>query len=819
MKIDAADAYSIMGVANNAILSKTGSITICFSVENPEPYTLDINALHHRHQELERAWRTLPDGAMVHKQDVFLKRKYDPSEHMKGKTYLERSDMRHFRDRLYMEHHCILGFVCPHLDSFAAAYVQNPLAYRKHLTHKDGATLRDFLVRVQEAVYIIRNLPDTHVRSLEEGELKQYLFMYTNGFTDAGIQDISFAEKTFIGESQAYLFCITDENYLPQQLPVCVTDDTLPISNSNLHMALLEKIGVHLPYNHCYNQIIYCEGHSKLKQDLKRRVIHFGQHRKVDKEVEQTYHRLDEMQTEVINTQVMLCRAHFSLMVWDQEPAELEKAKDKVREVLKMRDFQYYDPKFEWFKHIFLGTVLGCCNKLDPSLFFLTDTGVANTLFINYSVFRDDPAGALFCDRIFQKPLRKDIWDEGKKRISARNALMFSATGGGKSATTASLIESDIIDGTIPIVVEFGKSFLNLSRVYADIAIHIDYDGVRPLGINPFYIKDKSELTPEKIKSLTVMVLKFWREKVIRESTLQAVSLTKIIKDYYSHVESGHSFQGFYLFLKDSYAEIIERQQIPAEYFNLESFLHICSEFMPGGIYESVCCPSAAKGDYEDIIRNKQLVIFELTQVKKDPFLVSVLLAVIIDTVENKILVDRSKRGKLYLDEYGETSAIKDNFTGEHVHSTVAYYFQKFRKENAAIYAILQTPDQLPPSPDTDGILANTPLIYVLPTNEKVYASVIAACHIKNPTHINLMKSIKNNFSGPRPYAEVFIRFGEQHATVVRLEFSREKLAVFQTDGPDWSFLEKAYALSGSMEQAVNQLIEYKYPANDKVYI
>lgn len=40
-------------------------------------------------------------------------------------------------------------------------------------------------------------------------------------------------------------------------------------------------------------------------------------------------------------------------------------------------------------------------------------------------------------------------------------------------------------------------------------------------------------------------------------------------------------------------------------------------------------------------------IVFELTKIKKDPFLISVIMTILFDTIENKILSDRSVRGML----------------------------------------------------------------------------------------------------------------------------------------------------------------------------
>lgn len=77
------------------------------------------------------------------------------------------------------------------------------------------------------------------------------------------------------------------------------------------------------------------------------------------------------------------------------------------------------------------------------------------------------------------------------------------------------------------------------------------------------------------------------------------------------------------------------------EYFDIDSFLHVCSEFMPGGFYENVCKPSPLEND----MQNRDFIVFELTKIKKDPFLISVIMTILFDTIENKILSDRSVRG------------------------------------------------------------------------------------------------------------------------------------------------------------------------------
>ena len=332
-----------------------------------------------------------------------------------------------------------------------------------------------------------------------------------------------------------------------------------------------------------------------------------------------------------------------------------------------------------------------------------------------------------------------------------------------------------------------------------------------PLGINPFYIKDATELTPDKIKTLSTIVLKYWRQPIMNVDNNQYVAIQKIIRDYYKNVSAPHNFSSFYNFVKENFDEIIKRLELPEKYFDVQSFLHVCSEFMPNGIYENVCAPSE---ETERLIRDNDFIVFELTAIKKDPFLISIIMTALFDTIENKILSDRSTKGILIFDEYAETQSLRDMFSGDDIHSTVAYAYQKFRKENGAIYTIVQSPVQLPKNEHTLGIIANTQLLYVLPTTETVYDAIIESFSMKNQAHINLMKSISWDYECKRPYNEVFIRFMDKYAVAHKIEFSNEKKLTFQTDGEKWNAIQKLYSEHGDFPRSI---YEYMLQENEQV--
>lgn len=804
MKISATAAYCILDVVGGAILTKNGNITIPFLLEMPEAYSLDESEIEERHREFFRAFQYIRLG-FIHKQDIFLRRKFIPDHVIKGDSYIQRSERRYFTNREYLHHFCILSFTLSGLQSLEKSYQENPLSYKENLTKGDRDKLSDFLDNVESACSIIRNIKDTNILPLNVADIKRHIFRYVNGFhNDEGLRDIQFSDRLRIGSKAGLFFAVCDEKYLPERLKTHITDTTLQDANSHLYMAMLEKLGIHLQCSHVINQIWQFAGNS-YREELSNRVKDFGRWQGFDKILANRHEELTKYENQILNEENVLCRTHFNIMLLEEDDQILSKCTDQVKGIFTNAGFKYYIPSYEGLYNMFVGSIIGRENNLDPGYLFLTDLHSSLCLNINYTNFKNDPEGILFNDRLFQIPLRKDIWDAKKKRVPARNSIIVASTGGGKSVTSLNIVQQLIERNDKVIIVEFGKSFYQLSQLYPDRSLHVDYDGSSPLGINPFFVEGK-EPDNEKIRTLVDLILKFWRTKSIMEDTKQVVSLTKIIRQYYEDVKDNHSFPDFYNYVKKEGTGLYERLNILPEYFDLESFLHVCSEFMPGGFYENVCKHSPLENE----IRKRDFIVFELTKIKKDPFLVSIIMTILFDTIESKILSDRSVRGTLVFDEYAESQAIKDTFSGADIHSTVAFCYQKLRKENGAVTTIIQSPAQLPDNEFTKGIIANTQILYVLPANEIVYDQTVESFHIKNTSHINLMKSIRNDFTGSRPHSEVFIRFMDNYATVLRLELSPEKLLAFQTDGEKWNKLQDLYKESGSIETAIENYKQSK---------
>lgn len=787
----------IMG--DGAMLGQSGSLTVSFRLTEPECYSLSPEDIDRRNLMLEEAFRFLPDGSYVHKQDIFLKRSYSPE---KAGSFLSRADARHFAGRTYLEHTCLMHFTFASLETLEKAYAASPVRYREELHRNDEQKLKDFLEGVENAMSIIRNIPNVSVRQLDGTEMVELMGEYTNLFGGKReTRDMRFSSTMSIGEEKVKYYSICDEAHLPEGIiSSCVRDYSLPKAGSELFHTPLESLGVYLPCNHIVNQVIFFEGDKKLRARVNSNIDVYKKNSSIRKSIESEYRKLDEVRNEIMEENTLLVRTYFSLCFFDRDEKELENAEKKIRECLNLAGFGYYIPSFEHLAAAHLASVPGQVNCLPGEYMFLSTLSVSLCLFLACSTLRSDAEGIQLQDRLYRIPIKKDIWDAGKRRADARNGMIIAGSGGGKSTFaenfTYQLLEQDY---TV-VVVEFGKSFSQLCKLYPKESLHVDYDGKTPLGINPFDLQGRRPDNTD-LETISGIVQRYWKHMFTGKEPERETALNLFIEDYYEQPGKEHNFVGFYNHVKQNYPDILERKNIPEKYFELSSFLLNCGEFLPGKRYENV-----TKDTKEDFLA-KKFIVFELTRIKQDRFLSNLVMTMIFSVIQSKILSDRSKRGILIFDEYAETAQMKDTATNTGIHSSVAFCYQKIRKENGAVYTIVQTPDQLPDDENTQNIIGNTDMLYVLPTKEVIYSSIIEKFKITDQAHIDLMKSMRNNFSGRQPYSECFLRMGEKYATVTRLELSPEKFLAFQTEGSIWAELEKKTQRMG-MEDAIREYLE-----------
>lgn len=555
------EAYNILDIVNEEygiILTKGGNVCISFKVKEPECYSLSREDIDLRDKMLKEAFRFLPEGCYIHKQDIFQK-KYYHSVPMNW-SFLDIADAKHFENRLYMQHTCVLHFVLTGLKSLEKSYISSPLKYKENLHKDDLEKLSNFLEAINNCISILKNLRDTQIISIKGDELRNLILGYSNLFVETNaITDIHVDNELHVGKIKARYFCICDETMFPDNsVSSYVKDSSLPMANAELYHPLLEELGMYLPYNHIVNQIIYLEGNEKLRAQIARNIDIYGSNSSMSKSIKVQFEKLDKLQEEILEENEILVRTHFSVCIFDESGSNLDKAEKTVKETLNINQFKYYIPGYENLAKIHFSCVPGQISCMPKEYLVLTTLPIALCLFLQCSEYMNDNEGIFVHDRMYQIPLRKDIWDAAKKRVNARNGMIIAGTGGGKSAFTLNFTQQLIEQDYTCIVVEFGKSFSQLCKLYPEISLHVDYDGKTPLGINPFELQGK-ELDNNDLEMLSGIIQRYWKHMFTKDESEKEVALTRFIQDYYEQVSSGHNFENFYRYVTENYNDTILR--------------------------------------------------------------------------------------------------------------------------------------------------------------------------------------------------------------------------------------------------------------------
>ena len=797
MKIETAQAYSISKIVDNNILfTKDGSIAMLYALEQPEKFSLNEDRFDLRISDFYNAFKSLPRGTYLHKQDIYLKEDFDTSI-IEGNMFLDQAMREHYTGRVGIRHYCILAFVFTDIKTLSKAYQSNPVSYKASLEKEDRENLIAFENAVQKACNIINTSYRTHIEELTENDVRTHIYRYVNGFETSGLYDIDFRDK-IIGETNFDVFSFPRIEYFPNHISN-IRKSEISKEDFAIYEGTMDFLGEALHANHIFNQILYFEGNKNIQNELELVKDNYGKLRSMSEALDKKYLQIEKYLTSVAEplSDIHLVKAHYNLILFDKDKDVLAQDKNKVRALLDANVIEFHKPEREVLKDVYLGSIIGREKKLHKDNFFITHLKQALCLFTNTTIQTNDEKGVFFNDRVNQLPLRRDIWDENKKRIYARNGVIVANTGGGKSVYALNMITQYLSQNINVVVAEFGRSFQFITNLYPEISAHISYNADEPLGINPF--AHSGVLTSEKLGLLKSIVLKTWRVKEFIEDSHVGVSINRLLKKYYESRDSFQSYEDFYHFVINGGTELLTQLEIDPEYFNLKSFKHNCGEFITGGLYENVF---KANEETTNIIKTKQFVVFELTEIKKDPFLVTLILLILQETIDTNILADKSRKGLLLFDEFAESQSIKDLYSNDDVLSTVAVLYQKIRKENGAVYIIIQDPSQLPDNNYTKGIMANTQVLVVLASNKTTYKQIQSTFMLED-YEVDELFSLRNDFDGLHKYSEQWIKLGE-YSFVSRLELSPEAYLAYQTDGEVWKTLNDMYLENNDLKKSIN---------------
>lgn len=793
-KINVVAYHPIADIQGNVIFANNGNVVLCYSGNLPEIYSLSEKDFEDIHGAWFQAIKSLPTGCVVHKQDVYLKRNFS-AENLPNNSFLERATHSHFKGREFMEHRCYLFFILTKNKALNNPKYINPFKkVTKTLVPEMDDTIQSFLGAVSDSVSFINNSRKMEFTPLDPQKIQSLTAGYFNGFNEGFDTDIILEKKEMsIGENYFDVLSINSELCFGENVQSSKTNEHFTSDDFVFHQGFVDGLGLTLNENHIVNQIIYLDDKQKWRKILDKKIEELNKSSNFGSQNKVVLKKIQYIQDQ-INTDdnARVIRGHLNIIYWDRETKNLEKIGSKIKTEFKELDIIPYYPRGEERKNYILNSY--CCfspNFSNEDL-YVTDLKHALCLLINNTNYKSDATGVIFNDREHNIPVLKDVWDERKKRIKARNFAIFAPTGEGKSFLANNILRQYFESGVRLVIIDLGGSYTKFAKLYPEQYTVLRYESGKNLGINPFYISDSKDLTPERLEDLSVFLFELFASD-LKVTKAQSVSVKKILRYYFKQIKTAHSLSSFYTFIETNRDSLLKKLKIHPDYFNITNFLHIMSEYVGDGLYSFLFEVSE---DQTYKIEDKRLIVFELDEVKDNKEILSVMLKLIKSAIQRTIWKNRAEKGIILFDEFAKQLKF------ENVLESVEFYYQAIRKQNGAIGIILQSINQLPNNSTSASILENTQVIYSL-HNEKGYDELKQRLHLSSHD-LNQLKSIKNNLSGARKYTEMFIKIGKE-SNIFRLEVPKEVYAAYLTDGAENEEIMRLYEKHQNMEKAITE--------------
>jgi len=801
-KINLADYHPISDIQDHIIFANNGNVILCYKVDLPEIYALSDSDFEDLHGSWFQAFKSLPTGTVIHKQDVYKKETYGASI-LPNESFLQRATHDYFKGREYLIHTSYLYFILPYNKALNASKFMNPFRKVENGIHKKmDHNVQEFVASVNDAVSFINNSRKVALSQLNPHSIIALTNAYFNGFNEGFDTDIelktargSRKADIEIGKNHFDVLAVNSESCFGDVVQSSKTNDKFTSDDFVFHQGFIDGLGLDLNENHIINQIIYLDDKHKWRKLLDKKIeelnksSNFGTQNKVIlKKIEDIVAKIND------DDSSRIIRGHLNLVYWSKEAEELSRIASKIKTEFKELDIVPYYPKGEERKNYFLNSYCCFASNFSNEDLYVTDLKHALCLYINNSNYKSDATGIIFNDRQHNIPVLKDVWDDNKKRIKARNFAIFAPTGEGKSFLANNILRQYFEAKVRLVIIDLGGSYSKFAKLYPNEHIILRYEQGKNLGINPFYISCESDLTPERLEDLGIFILELLAKNNV--SKAEEVAVKKVLLCYYNHVRKGHSLASLYQFVDEKKDTLIQNLKIREEHFSVYNFLHILSEYVEDGLYSFLFNVSE---DQTYKIEDKRMIVFELDEVKDNKEILSVMLKLIKSAIQRTIWRNKSEKGIILFDEFAKQLKF------DNVLESVEFYYQAIRKQNGAIGIILQSINQLPNNSTSASILENTQVIYSL-NNEKGYTELQNRLSLSSHD-LNQLKSIKNNLSGPRKYTEMFIKIGKE-SNIFRLEVPKEVYAAYLTDGKENEAIMTIYDRTKNMEYAINEFIE-----------
>ena len=806
-QIDIRDNFPVMNGGDGIILSKRGDICMGWEVLLPPAFRCNEEKYDSLIASLGGAIALLPDYTIIHKQDVFMRKRYS-SERVSG--FLEKAYEEHFDGREYLDHRCclwlsfsskknvrggssgLLGLAAAGLPS-ASQIGRMVTAAEQFGAMLSGNSLLSLRRLTEEDIF---GMPGQAGHDGTVGILQDYL-----NFTDGGadvLSDIQVSpDKNRVGDKEIVCHLFADLDQLPGEVASCKRNRDLSTENSAVMLSYLNDIGQSLDCEHVVNWFCVKEPlkdiHGSL--DSKRRQMQSmsarnAENRKYAEEIN------EYLETAAVQ-QMSTVRCHLNVFSTDDNLTTTAISKLGITPV---RDTANAPAQF-WT------SIPGNESGLAFSEYMTME--MQSSLCLNlYDGFDIGIADGVLkmSDRIRLVPQRFDIQEKALDHglIENYNVFLLGPSGSGKSFFMNKYLRSCYVAGQHCFLIDVGDSYRALCHIIKEESdgkdgTYYTFEKGKPISFNPFRnVKRFSQADSEAMNFLFTLMVTLWKNGKVEISSSAEKYVRESISAFLRQWDgvSDPIFNDYFEFVRDVFGDLLKQEEAGKEYFDLKDYLISLEQFYKGGPYDYLLNSAESVNILED-----RFVVFEIDHIKGDPVIYPITTLVIMDAFMEK-MTSNSDFKVMCIEEAWKA------IMGTQMATYMLELWKTARKHRTSAMVVTQELKDITSSPIIkDSIVENSGVKILLDQTKYVNRFDVLASELSLSEDDKAMVLSLNRLKIPGASGrEVFFNLGNKKSFVMRLEVSPEERIAFSSQKRDKEKLAAAVAKTGSYIKAIKKL-------------
>ena len=756
--------FSVENVDGIGVLyTKTGEYSAVLKIENPvQKYSANIDNYYEFTNLLTALAQTLGEGYAIHKQDVFIRKKFQ-DETNDNHEFLSESYFRYFTGRTYTD-----------AQTYLIITQENK---KSHLFSFDSKKWRDFLVKIRK---VKDQLKDSGVDStyLDGATARDYVDRYFSmNFTDKIVSMTNFKvddECISMGNKRCKIYSLVDVDCI--NLPGVIRPYTnIEVNNTSMPVDLVSIVdNIPTAETVIYNQMIFMPNQKRELSLLDKKKNRHASMPNPSNLI--AVEDIKKVQDVIARENKQLVYAHFNLVVSVPIDEDIQKCTNHLENSFGRMGIHISKRAYNQLE-LFVNSFPGNCYGMNPDYDrFLTLSDAATCLMYKEHIqhSEDTPLKVYYTDRQ-GVPVAIDIsGKEGKNKITDNsNFFILGPSGSGKSFFTNSMVRQLWEQNTDVVLVDTGNSYEGLCD-YVN-GKYISYTEEHPITMNPFAIK-REELNIEKIGFLKNLVMLIWKGTNGRITKTEDHLIEDVITEYYdAHFRLGKvkelSFNTFYEYSTKRIPEIVRDNNL--EGIDLATYNYLLKDFYKGGNHELTL-----NENLDTALFDETFIVFEIDSIKDDPLLFPLVTLIIMDVFIQKMRIKKNRK-VLVIEEAWK--AIASPMMAEYI----KYLYKTARKFWASVGVVTQEIQDIVGSPIVKEAIINNSDVIMLLDQSKFKERFDEIKAILGLTEVDCRKIFTinrlENKEGRSFFREVFIRRG-QNAAVFGVEEPHECYMTYTTE-------------------------------------